>query len=43
MTTATPKTRRRPCRISDRRFYVQCCYRLSMATLALIALIIVTH
>lgn len=39
MTTATPKTARR--RISDCRYYVQCSYRLAMATLALIALFVV--
>ncbi len=41
MTTAT-KSRRRTTRISDRRYYVQCMYRLTMATLALIALITIT-
>ncbi len=42
MTTATPKIARRTTRrISDRRYYVQCSYRLAMATLALIALIVV--
>jgi hypothetical protein len=29
--------------ISDRRYYVQCSYRLAMAIISLIALIIVTH
>lgn len=29
--------------ISDRRYYVQCSYRLTMAVIFLTALIIVTH
>lgn len=30
-------------RISDRRYYVQCAYRLSMAIMSLVALIIITR
>jgi hypothetical protein len=29
--------------ISDRRYYVQCSYRLAMAIISLVALIVVTH
>jgi hypothetical protein len=29
--------------ISDRRYYIQCGYRLSMAIISLIALFVVTH
>ena len=29
--------------ISDRRYYVQCAYRLSMAIITLVALVVVTH
>lgn len=44
MTTATKPARRTSRRISDRRYYVQCTYRLAMATLALIAFIVAnTH
>jgi len=53
MTTATPKTtksrtrrtaRRSAARqhISDRRYYVQCVYRIIMATISLVALIVIT-
>ncbi len=43
----TAKTARRPRRgtnrlMSDRRYYVQCAYRVTMALLSLVALIIVT-
>lgn len=41
----TRKAVRRPGRqhISDRRYYVQCAYRLTMAVLALVAFIAATH
>lgn len=29
--------------ISDRRYYVQCAYRLAMAIITLVALIVITH
>lgn len=47
--TMTKRVRRVPARraaaqhISDRRYYVQCAYRLSMAIISLVALIIVLH
>lgn len=37
MTTATKTTRRTTRRISDRRYYVQCAYRLALAAMALTA------
>jgi hypothetical protein len=41
MTTATPKTARRATRrISDRRYYVQCSYRLALSAMALVAFVI---
>ena len=52
MTAKTVKstTARRPVRrsaarqhISDRRYYVQCSYRLAMAIITLIALFVITH
>lgn len=50
-TTAKTTMRKRPVRravrqvpapISDRRYYVQCGYRLAMAVIALVSLIIIT-
>jgi len=35
-------TRQAPEPISDRRYYVQCTYRVAMAVIALVSLIIVT-
>jgi hypothetical protein len=44
-TTARRTVRRRAAsqHLSDHRYYVQCAYRLTMAIISLIALIIVTH
>jgi len=43
-TSARRNIRRRAARlhISDRRYYVQCAYRLSMAIISLVALIVIT-
>ncbi len=47
MTKTLPRktVRRRAGRqhLSDHRYYVQCAYRLTMAIISLIALIIITH